>query len=464
MVFERANSLNWLQRPFHSVFTKLFAVIMISGSLLLLGITVIGWHGFKENRENFFRNNLAQYGMYLVRDLEENLNLEHALELSQRLFFIIRFEGENISWQTAPGIPPLEKVHFREWANKLTEPFLLINKSNPDSFANVRFGRYQKQGVVTVETKIGRFIFAETHDDWREISFFLPWIIAVLGLIGLILTGTWLVLRWIMKPVSWLSDGVSELGEGNLEFRLPEKRSDELGNLARAFNRMTESLREMLNAREQLLLDVSHELRSPLTRMKVALEFITANSYQESLQSDVQEMEQMVTEILETARLKSEYGKIDLQSTDLVLLVEKACLMFEGKEPGIRFENAAEECVALVDVEQIQTVLKNIIANALKYSVPENDPIKVRLSKGESRLKLEIQDYGQGIPDEEIDLIFEPFYRVDKSRNKNTGGYGLGLSLCKTIIEAHGGTISVKSSMGQGAIFLLLLPNSSSTI
>ena len=95
MVFERANSLNWLQRPFHSVFTKLFAVIMISGSLLLLGITVIGWHGFKENRENFFRNNLAQYGMYLVRDLEENLNLEHALELSQRLFFIIRLEKKS---------------------------------------------------------------------------------------------------------------------------------------------------------------------------------------------------------------------------------------------------------------------------------------------------------------------------------------------------------------------------------
>ena len=464
MVFERANKWNGLKRPFNSVFTKLFAVILISGTLLVLGITVIGWHGLKENRQNFFRNNLAQYGMYLVRDLEENLNLEHALELSQRLFFIIRFEGENISWQTAPGIPPLEKVHFREWTDKSADPFLLINKSNPDSFVNVRFGRYQKQGVVTVDTIHGRFIFAEKHDDWREISFFLPWIIAVLGLIGLILTGTWLALRWIMKPVSWLSDGVSALGEGDLEFRLPEKRGDELGNLARAFNRMSESLREMLNAREQLLLDVSHELRSPLTRMKVGLEFITANSYQESLQSDVQEMEQMVTEILETARLKSEYGKIDLQPTDLVLLIEQACLMFEGKAPGISFENSAGKCVGLVDVEQIQTVLKNILANALKYSAPENEPIKVRLSRDDSGIQLEIQDYGQGIPEEEMDLIFEPFYRVDKSRNKKTGGYGLGLSLCKTIIEAHGGTISVKSSMGQGAIFLLLLPNSSSTI
>ena len=464
MVFERANKWNGLKRPFNSVFTKLFAVILISGTLLVLGITVIGWHGLKENRQNFFRNNLAQYGMYLVRDLEENLNLEHALELSQRLFFIIRFEGENISWQTAPGIPPLEKVHFREWTDKSADPFLLINKSNPDSFVNVRFGRYQKQGVVTVDTIHGRFIFAEKHDDWGEISFFLPWIIAVLGLIGLILTGTWLALRWIMKPVSWLSDGVSALGEGDLEFRLPEKRGDELGNLARAFNRMSESLREMLTAREQLLLDVSHELRSPLTRMKVALEFIPEDSSRESLQSDVQEMEQMVTEILETARLKSEYAKLDRQATDLGPLTQQACLKFKGKAPGIRFENSTDKCIAQVDVEQIQTVLKNILANALKYSAPENEPIKVYLSRDESGIQLEIQDYGQGIPDEEMDLIFEPFYRVDKSRNKKTGGYGLGLSLCKTIIEAHGGTISVKSSLGQGTIFSLLLPNSSSTI
>ena len=464
MEVEQQNSWNWLRRPFHSVFTKLIAVILISGTLLVLGITVIGWHGLKENRQNFFRNNLAQYGMYLVRDLEENLNLEHALELSQRLFFIIRFEGENISWQTAPGIPPLEKVHFREWTDKSADPFLLINKSNPDSFVNVRFGRYQKQGVVTVDTIHGRFIFAEKHDDWREISFFLPWIIAVLGLIGLILTGTWLALRWIMKPVSWLSDGVSALGEGDLEFRLPEKRGDELGNLARAFNRMSESLREMLTAREQLLLDVSHELRSPLTRMKVALEFIPEDSSRESLQSDVQEMEQMVTEILETARLKSEYAKLDRQATDLGPLTQQACLKFKGKAPGIRFENSTDKCIAQVDVEQIQTVLKNILANALKYSAPENEPIKVYLSRDESGIQLEIQDYGQGIPDEEMDLIFEPFYRVDKSRNKKTGGYGLGLSLCKTIIEAHGGTISVKSSLGQGTIFSLLLPNSSSTI
>ena len=464
MKFEHQKSWNWLRHPFYSVFTKLIAVILISGSLLVFGIFTIGREGFKEFRGNFFSNNLAQYGMYLVRDLEENLNLEYARDLSERLFLIIRFEGGNDTWQTSSGIPPLEKIRFRKWINKSTNNTDYINKINYETVSNVMVGRYKGQGVVRVDTMKGRFIFAELDDEWRETRFLLPWIIAVLGLIGLILAGTWLALRWIMRPLNWLSDGVYALGKGDLEHRLPEKRRDELGNLARAFNRMSESIREMLTAREQLLLDVSHELRSPLTRMKVALEFIPENSSQDSLQCDVQEMEQMVTEILETARLKSEYGKLDRMDTDLVTLIEKTCLIFEGKPPGISFENSVEKCVANVDVEQIQTVLKNILANAHKYSTPENEPIKVCLSRDDSGIQLEIQDYGQGIPDEEMDLIFEPFYRVDKSRNKKTGGYGLGLSLCKTIIEAHGGTIFVKSSMGKGTIFSLLLPNTSSTI
>jgi len=97
MKFEHEKSSNWLRQAFQSVFTKLIAVILISGSLLVIGIFAIGQEGFKEFRGNFFSNNLAQYGMYLVRDLEENLNLEYARDLSQRLFLIIRFEGENDS-------------------------------------------------------------------------------------------------------------------------------------------------------------------------------------------------------------------------------------------------------------------------------------------------------------------------------------------------------------------------------
>ena len=127
--------------------------------------------------------------------------------------------------------------------------------------------------MLTVETNTGRFIFAES-DTRHEMSLGIPWILSILGLTVLILTLTWMTMRWIMKPINWLSEGVSAIGDGDLEHRLPEKRGVELGKLALAFNKMSERLREMLEARERLLLDVSHELRSPLTRMKVALEFV----------------------------------------------------------------------------------------------------------------------------------------------------------------------------------------------
>ena len=323
--------LEWLKRPFNSVFTKLIAVMLVSGSLLVIVISAISWHGFRENRRIFFQNNLAQYGAYLVRDLQENLNLEYARELSQRLFLIIRFEGKKDSWQTASGIPPLDKVNFRKLEEISRTP---VNPKFSGFETKFSFGRHQKQGIVIVDTEAGRFIIAAS-DSWSDLRQVLPWILTILGLISLILLGTWLTLRWILKPINWLSGGVVALGKGNLEHRLPEKRGDELGDLSLAFNQMSERIREMLLAREQLLLDVSHELRSPLTRMKVALEFIPEDASRESLLDDVQEMEQMVTEILETARLKSEYGQLNLQKTDLVKLIQDICITFEGQTPGL---------------------------------------------------------------------------------------------------------------------------------
>ena len=446
--------IEWLKRPFDSVFTKLIVVMLISGSLLVIGIIAVSWHGFRESQKNFFRNNLAQYGSYLVSDLQSNTNIAHARDLSEQLLLIIRYEGKDSTWQTGTGIPPLQKVRFRKWSESSASTFGSHSQSEKSAVTNVRYGRYRGQGVVTVDTNGGRFIFAES-DKWHEMHLGIPWILTILGITGLILTLTWLTMRWIMKPINWLSEGVTALGDGNLEHRLPEKRGDELGKLARAFNRMTESLREMISARERLLLDVSHELRSPLTRMKVALEFVPENKSRESLLGDVQEMEQMVTEILETARLKSEHGQLELQTVDLKLLIQEVCSAFEGKIPGILFEKDSKEYLVRIDVEQIQTVLKNILVNALKYSSPGNNPVEVRLRKDDSGYKIEIQDHGQGIPEDELDLIFEPFYRVDKSRTKSTGGYGLGLSLCKTIIEAHGGRIAVQSKPGEGATFCI---------
>ena len=166
----------------------------------------------------------------------------------------------------------------------------------------------------------------------------------------------------------------------------------------------------------------------------------------------------MVTEILETARLKSEHGQLNREKTDLVKLIHGSCLAFKGHAPGIRFESSTETCQDFVDANRIE----KFISQCAKYSNAENAPVEISINTTDDKTHIEIQDHGQVIPEEAgfaLDLIFEPFYRNDKYRNKKTGGYGLGLSLCKTIIEEHGGTISVKSKLGEGATFCLNLPN-----
>ena len=137
-------------------------------------------------------------------------------------------------------------------------------------------------------------------------------------------------------------------------------------------------------------------------------------------------------------------------------------MLFKGYAPGIRFESSTETCQAFVDVSRIE----KFIGQCAKYSNAENAPVEIRINTTDDKTHIEIQDHGQVIPEEAglaLDLIFEPFYRNDKYRNKKTGGYGLGLSLCKTIIEEHGGTIYVKSKLWRRCNLLFEFAKFSST-
>ena len=132
--------------------------------------------------------------------------------------------------------------------------------------------------------------------------------------------------------------------------------------------------------------------------------------------------------------------------------------MFEHQSPGIEPMDMPARVDLSVDPELIRTVLKNLLTNALKYSDEQGPAVTIAVTKIDETVMVVIRDWGVGIPEEELPYIFEPFYRVDKSRSKRSGGYGLGLSLCKTIIDAHGGEIDIESSTGKGTIVSLVFP------
>jgi signal transduction histidine kinase len=433
---------NWLNKILNSVFLKLLLLIIITGiciNLLVGGFFMYLYMGSTKNTP--FRKNVVQYINYLIQDLGSPPDSQRAREISQQLAIEISYESPDLSWSTSEKLP--------------TNPAMRLKVFNEDPL--VQIGRYQGKSFLIIQRGPGRFTF-DLVRPYRQESAWETKVVFLIALLTLILTGVYLMIRWILRPVKWLNDGVRQVSGGNLDHCLPVKKSDELGKLAEAFNGMTARIREMLHAKQQLLLDVSHELRSPITRMKVGLEFLPETPARKSLSDDIVEMEKMISEILETERLRSEHGRLNLQRIAMGELIQETINSYKNQPPGIVVEEMPGSVVLEVDQQRIKTVLENILDNAVKYSKNSNSPIRVSLKYEQTHIIVRIADKGNGIPPEDLPYIFEPFYRVDKSRAKHTGGYGLGLSLCRIIMQAHQGKIEIDSRPGCGTTVCLYLP------
>ncbi len=432
--------INWFKRIIRSVFTKLLLVIILTGICVNLVVGGFFWH-YRSAAGRPLHKNILQYLNYIIADLGDPPRLEQAKTLGRQASLQIYYEGAGTSWTTAENFSDVHKAHWRDWSK------------NP----LIRIGRYHGHYFVELAHNSGRFVFGldknlDLDPERRRV------VIVLLVLLTLILAGAFLSIRWILKPVRWLHEGVREVGRGNLEHRVPLKRSDELRELAAAFNDMTDRIRDMLHTKEQLMLDVSHELRSPITRMKVALEFLPESQAKDSLKSDISEMETMINEILETARMHHLHGNLKRQLINLAELLEGILADYVTRPPGVQAGDFPAEIELNVDPVQVNTVFQNILTNAIKFSSPDDKPVMISVIKQANFAVVRILDHGIGIPPGELPFIFEPFYRVDKSRSKRTGGYGLGLSLCKTIMEAHGGRIEVDSKPGVGTCVSLFFP------
>ena len=433
--------MKWLRKIVRSVFTKLLVVIILTGLCVNIVVGGFFWlHRSAAGRPLY--NNILQYLSYIIDDIGRPPNRKRAEEISRQASLQIYYAGPGTSWSTAGDFSGIQNVHWHDWSK------------NP----LIRIGRYHGYHFVELSQEAGRFIFGfgkafELDPERRRL------VIILLSVLTLILAGAFLSIRWILKPVKWLDEGVREVGRGNLKHRVPEKRSDEFRDLAAAFNHMTARISDMLHTKERLLLDVSHELRSPLTRLKVALEFLPDGNAKESIAGDIAEMERMIHEILTSARMLHSHGGLDLKRILLADLLRDVIAEFQNQPPGVRVDDMAIDIELEVDPTRVKTVFRNILANGANYSRPDSEPIRISAAVRTPYIVVEIADKGIGIPHDELPFIFEPFYRVDKSRTRNSGGFGLGLSLCKTIMEAHAGKIEVESTPDVGTTVSLHFPS-----
>ena len=432
---------HWFKKFFNSVFTKMVMIILIAG--IAINVTLWGFFwAYRAMAGRPFHSNIHQYLNYVIDDLGTPPSYERAAALARQAGLQIHFQGPNSSWSTSPDTIDRHRIHFRAWGDK----------------PNIRGGMSHGRFYIEYRHVRGDFIFELSGEYERNPV--LKWIHGLIVLsVTLILLGAYVLIRRILRPIKWLDAGVKEVGRGNLKHRVPVTKSDELGQLSQAFNAMTQRLDEMITAKEQLLRDVSHELRSPLTRMKVALEFVKESRTRELVQSDIQEMEEMITHILETARMHHDHSRLDLREIDLARLIDDVVATYRQQPPGVAFSSTGVAFPCMVDPEQIKIVLKNVLDNAIKYSTKDSQTVRISIDARGGLAVIEIADNGIGIQPEVLTYIWEPFYRVDKSRSRDTGGYGLGLSLCKTIIQAHGGNIDLRSIPGKGTTVSLTLPS-----
>jgi signal transduction histidine kinase len=363
-----------------------------------------------------------------------------AMQIRNRLDVLIRYEGPGGNWATDNDLPSIAEVR---------------------AGSGHRSPHGRDYYLVPAPTG-GTYLFA-----WNLIqpmhAVHIRLLLLLLLLMLAVLLSAHAVLKLLLRPVRWLGEGVERLGSGQFDIVLPVRTRDEFGALTDAFNRMVRRVREMIQSRDQLLLDVSHELRSPLTRMKVALELLPESESRDQLAADVVEMETMVAELLELERLRDGRA-LNLSLQDLAPILREMAFRFNKRRPGARLIAPSEKIQLNIDEDKVRIVLRNLLENAHKYSLPDSRPVEISCSQSEEAVMVTVRDDGPGIPTEDTAGLFEPFFRVDRSRSKKTGGYGLGLSICKRIMEAHGGGIIFQNNPARGASFILTFPISASNV
>lgn len=278
--------------------------------------------------------------------------------------------------------------------------------------------------------------------------------------------------RAIARPLERITATARKLGDGELSARTGLERRDEVGVLARTMDEMAEQLERRIRGEKELLAGASHEIRTPLSRIKVALELcaeegVTLEQLKANLQGiagDAAELERLVDDALTVARLDLTDGvgeslPVRRSPIPIAELVAGVVERFTSAHPGRALENEVDDGSAEIEVDGalLRRMLGNLLDNAAKYSEGDR-PIELAACVEGDHAVFEVRDRGIGIPEGELEQVFEPFHRTDRSRSRSTGGTGLGLTLCKRIARAHGGTIHATPRDGGGVVFRAELP------
>jgi len=291
-------------------------------------------------------------------------------------------------------------------------------------------------------------------------------ILLILTFVFSIATALFIWLWPLWSNLLKIKKAANEFGEGNYSARIPFRKRSAIAPVAQAFNAMAERTQQSINTQKELTTAVSHELRTPVARMRFALEMLEQSDqeddksrYTKSLNIDIDDLDLLLEELLSYARFDQENTKLDLRLEKITpwlsTSIEKLLPLADSKLLNYQIEGIGLNESAYFEPRLMSRVLDNLVQNALRYA---ENTVEVTLSKDAEHYELIVEDDGKGISKADKTHIFDAFSRIDSSRNRSTGGFGLGLAIADSIIKAHQGTITVEDSKLGGARFIVRWP------
>ncbi len=424
--------------PFRrSLSTRLLVVFVIASVLLTIMAMITLMHGFANAWQVNARPHLELYLDYISEDIGSPPSEEAALALSKKLPVHIYISGPSSYYSTNGETLELDEVYF-------DKPGLRHHPRFPHgkkSIADVEFGGNEDKTLLKRE--LGEYtVYYELSHQGRKTErrkFMLPALSALLASLAIL----YFIIRRMLLPVADIRKGVQKMGQGNLSHRIIVRRDNDLGTLASSINSMASDIEDMLDSKRQLLLGASHELRSPLTRATIATQLLPESRERQQIEDDLKEMEKLISDILESERMKSGHSILDCERADIQQLVESVLEDMQANNVTLDMPDTLPS--VFVDSIRISILIRNLVGNAISHNSLSSEPVSIRATQKNEFIELSISDQGPGIAPEHLEKVTEPFYRVDQSRTRQTGGYGLGLHLAKLIAQAHGGSLTIHS-------------------
>ena len=268
---------------------------------------------------------------------------------------------------------------------------------------------------------------------------------------------------YVSSPLRAMQRVVEQYGKGRLALRLNSRRKDEFGKLARAFDQMADRIQTLLEAERRLLADISHELRSPLARLSVATELLDDADEREAARAQIlretERLNQLIGGLLEVTRAEGDASTVRRVMVDFHPLMQEIVhdCSFEARERNVEIHIQGETDLPVEgDTELLRRATENVLRNALRFA-PAGSAVNVYCHRDETALLVAVRDFGPGVPDETLERIFDPFYRVEDDRNRRQGGSGLGLSIARRAVDLHGGSIHARNA-NPGLLVEICLP------